>query len=241
VDKYSLMVIDKIGLDVEPITILDYTVPQLFSPKFLVKDQIPQSKRFWSVDLQIYIDSSGIPCVPKISIDSWYDAGEELNGIQRWQLEMIENDLHKIITLAIGSVIVWYVYRPDKPSKWVRRDRRNGFNFSDSERRQFELEIANRSHRRVHNDSHHQRVAQIYLDEVARAMAVNTRARPTLEVTEQMGTKRGTAELWIREARDTRFWASEARTRGLLDEVARGSVNPRKPIAKKSPTKKGVK
>ena len=226
---------------VPAVKFLSWCVPEEFECDFYSNALLNGKTASWYVSLSISVADDGAPRATSIKIYSDFQSkkpeGYFKEGLSRWQLEAIESNLHNLLADAIDHCVRQVAYNPKargpKQKRWE-------FSFdgnwaSKDESKKIVKEAQKLSHRRVNNPEHLKKVAKIYNDELARASRSKTRGRMTQEVMIQMNTKQGTAELWIRNAKN----AKSIKDTKLTKKAPKKVSAPKAGSKSKSKAKKG--
>ena len=193
---------------VSAVKFMSWHVPEEFACDFYSRALLNGKVAFWYVSLGISVAEDGAPRATNIKIYSDLQdkkpKGHFKEGLSRWQLEAIESNLHNLLADAIDLCVSQVIYNPKARGP---KQKRWDFSFdgnlsSKDESKKVVKETQKLSHRRVNNPEQLKKVAKIYNDELARSLRSGTRGRMTKEIMIQMNTKQGTAELWVRNAKN---------------------------------------
>ena len=228
-------------------------IPDIFRTWFVPTDYVWETQEEWSVELLINIDVSGVPRADEVLIRSFLvnkKSGKKSKaGIQRWQLEAVEENLHKLLELSVQGAAETFEYIGgyDDPDWRISHTR-----LSSARLKLLSTDVQRRTHQRVQSDEHFEKVAEIYNQELSRASAVSGRARMIAEIMGQLNTSRGSAESWVREAKKRKLIivpiSKPARTKkpSTIDkdipiiQVEPKNSTPGKSVRKAVPTKKKI-
>lgn len=182
---------------------------------------------------------------------------EDPKPIKRWHLELVENEFHNLLSQSVQRCAETYGYIGDGVwgrYEWVSEGKHDGVDqgyfdlnpsyellnmddlqtLSEHDKKSLDREVQKLTHRRIQDRKHLKQVAKIYNEELSRATKAGKRPRMTREVMAQMGTREGTARLWIKNARDEKLIPSRNSKQISTPSKVRKAV----PDNKTTPTKK---
>ncbi len=220
------------GLHESPATILDAVVPENFIcgiylvpkdnsiPDFLMRVEISITASTGAAlrakDIRVSLVSTS-NAVRKMQGQRFSSPEPPAPPIQRWQLDLVASEFHRLLDLSVRRCIAICHYDGDFPD--YDNESLNQWTILPTPKkltpqylRSISREVQKLSHRKNLTPEFLQKVADIYNAETQRAIKAGTRIKTTQEIVSQLGTIPVTADLWVKKAREM----------GLIPESTRG-------------------
>lgn len=208
--------------DTKPVNFMGHDIPEDFEIEYAVSTH---STPFdgWSVNFKVHVESDGTPRTHEVRLHS-YAVGHVLKPIQRWQIESVENEFHRLLARAVTECASCCFYlRNENSGKFEWRL----LEYEDVAKGMYK-EVERLTHRRKLTAEHYEQVAKIYNEEVDRAKKLNRRGQMVREVMVQMNGSRGAVDLWIRGAKDRQLIQERIENKSipiLANKIAASNAN----------------
>jgi hypothetical protein len=231
----------------DPVEAYGFLIPVTFETFFLIEDQ--EFDLRWSVELQVKIGEAGTASALAVTTrgftnsKSFKKSFEDLESVERWQIEATANNLGDFLTSSLVMAIEFFRYEGTKEDwsiplkiktssldsgKWELGSR----GFEKTDLKTLKKKIEKFQDKRAIPQEEHLITAQIVAEEVARAKATKTRSRHNVKVSDRFGLSSG--------SKGGQYRVQQARKAGYLTEDNKVST-PRVGKDKTTNKKKAVK